>query len=197
MRKLSTASIQLHRQKVTAVQRRLPSLAKIKIWIKVALEHHNFNSNADITVRFVDEPESAKLNFKYRKKHGATNILTFPFSFPDELKLPEKNATSPTRSSPVGANILPLVSCDLDNRTTGALPPPLPILSGDLIICVPLVIKEARLQKLPFTAHLAHLIIHGVLHLLGYTHTQEKYAIIMEKQETTILKKLGYVDPYL
>lgn len=160
----TSANIQLHYQKATRVTRQLPSLVKIKQWVAVALAHNHSSTNTEIAIRFVDNAESAKLNFKYRKKRGATNILTFPFS---------------------------------DNRTTGGVIQPLPTLSGDLVICIPLVIKEARQQKLPFTAHLAHLIIHGVLHLLGYTHTQEKCAAIMEKQETTILKKLGYDDPYL
>jgi rRNA maturation RNase YbeY len=237
MKKLSAASIQLHQQKATTVQRQLPSLTKIKTWIKAALEHNNFASDSDITIRFVDEPESAELNFKYRKKHGATNILTFPCSAPDELKLRGKNAALSTRSTSVGAMIAPLIlnanrflglvqidpsslelprggkerakgvyknvhdlsarRCQQSGKPKCEGYTPLPTLSGDLVICVPLVIKEARRQKLPFTAHLAHLIIHGVLHLLGYTHTQEKYATIMEKQETTILRKLGYVDPYL
>ncbi|MBU0744106.1 MAG: rRNA maturation RNase YbeY [Gammaproteobacteria bacterium] len=67
---------------------------------------------------------------------------------------------------------------------------------GDLAICVQLVKQEAKLQDKTATAHFAHLTIHGVLHLLGYTHEKDKDAEKMEKLEIKHLKKLGFTDPY-
>ncbi len=67
---------------------------------------------------------------------------------------------------------------------------------GDIALCVPIIVKEADQQQKPVEAHFAHLIIHGVLHLLGYNHEQEHDAQIMENLETRILIQLGYHDPY-
>ncbi len=71
----------------------------------------------------------------------------------------------------------------------------LPLL-GDLIICAPIVIKEARQQKKSLQAHWAHMVIHGTLHLLGYDHIKKRDAVIMEKIEIELLEKLGYPNPY-
>lgn len=69
-------------------------------------------------------------------------------------------------------------------------------LIGDLIICAPLVRKEAQEQKKSLEAHWAHLTIHGCLHLLGYDHQKPKEAKTMENLETQLLQKLGLPDPY-
>jgi len=68
---------------------------------------------------------------------------------------------------------------------------------GDLLICAPVVAREASEQHRPETDHWAHLTIHGVLHLLGYDHEQADEAGIMESLETKILAGLGIPDPYL
>lgn len=70
------------------------------------------------------------------------------------------------------------------------------VLLGDLVICAPLVIREAAEQDKALAAHWAHLVVHGVLHLLGYDHEQEAAAAVMESQERAILAELGYPDPY-
>jgi probable rRNA maturation factor len=67
---------------------------------------------------------------------------------------------------------------------------------GDLLICAPLVEREAHEQKRPATDHWAHLTVHGVLHLLGHDHQHEDEARVMESLETEILAKLGIPDPY-
>lgn len=67
---------------------------------------------------------------------------------------------------------------------------------GDLVICAPLVKKEAQEQNKLLNHHWAHLTIHGVLHLLGYDHHTKKQAKIMENLEVKILKKLKIGDPY-
>ena len=68
---------------------------------------------------------------------------------------------------------------------------------GDLLICAPVVIREALERKRPEANHWAHLTVHGILHLLGYDHQQEKEAVVMESLEIEILNKLGISDPYL
>jgi probable rRNA maturation factor len=67
---------------------------------------------------------------------------------------------------------------------------------GDLLICAPVVAREARDQGKPEADHWAHLVIHGVLHLLGYDHQEEGEAVEMEALETEILAGLGIADPY-
>lgn len=67
---------------------------------------------------------------------------------------------------------------------------------GDLVICAPLVECEATEQGKEVQEHWAHLVIHGVLHLLGHDHQQADEAKAMEALETTILASLGYPDPY-
>jgi probable rRNA maturation factor len=71
----------------------------------------------------------------------------------------------------------------------------LPLL-GDLVICAPVVAKEALEQGKPLNAHYAHLTIHGVLHLLGLDHEDEREAEAMEQIEREILATLGLPDPY-
>ena len=71
----------------------------------------------------------------------------------------------------------------------------LPLL-GDLVICAPLVLQEAREQQKAPLAHWAHLTVHGTLHLLGYDHDESGEAEIMEGLEAEILSGLGFPDPY-
>ena len=71
----------------------------------------------------------------------------------------------------------------------------LPLL-GDLIICAPVVAKEAKEQHKVLSAHWAHMVIHGTLHLLGYDHIDENDATQMEAIETTILASMGIACPY-
>jgi probable rRNA maturation factor len=69
-------------------------------------------------------------------------------------------------------------------------------LSGDVVLCAPLVAAEARSQHKELEAHYAHLVVHGMLHLQGYDHESDAEASVMEARETEILGKLGYPDPY-
>ena len=68
---------------------------------------------------------------------------------------------------------------------------------GDIVICAPVVAREAAAQGKPLTAHFAHMVVHGVLHLLGYDHELGTDADIMESLETEILGRLGISDPYV
>ena len=71
-----------------------------------------------------------------------------------------------------------------------------PVVLGDLVICAPVVAREAGEQGKTLEAHFAHLVVHGMLHLQGYDHEAEADALVMEKLETDILRGLGYADPY-
>jgi probable rRNA maturation factor len=69
-------------------------------------------------------------------------------------------------------------------------------LSGDIVLCTPVIAREAREQNKALEAHYAHLVVHGMLHLQGYDHESETDARVMESLEAEIVTKLGYPDPY-
>lgn len=142
------------------VQRALdagPSEADIQHWVEVALQHEK-RDNTELTVRIVDEAESAALNSQYRGKDYPTNVLSFTYDIPAEVEM----------------NLL-----------------------GDLVICAPVVQREAREQGKAEQVHWAHMIIHGVLHLLGFEHLNDSDAQNMEQHEIAILAELGFPNPYL
>ena len=103
-----------------------PSDELIQRWLEQVLATEN-KDDAELTVRIVDETESAALNEEYRNKSNATNVLSFPFECPEEVEL----------------NLL-----------------------GDLVICAPVVEREAKEQKKNSQAHWAHMIVHGVLAMI-------------------------------
>ena len=71
-----------------------------------------------------------------------------------------------------------------------------PILLGDIVLCAPIVAREAREQDKALEAHYAHLTVHGALHLAGMDHEHEHDTVAMERKETAIIEALGYANPY-
>jgi probable rRNA maturation factor len=71
-----------------------------------------------------------------------------------------------------------------------------PILLGDIVLALETVAREASEQEKPFADHLRHLVVHGVLHILGYDHSTPAEAGVMESLESSILVELGVPDPY-
>lgn len=122
--------------------------------------------DAEVAVRLVGEAEGRELNREYRGKDYATNVLTFAYG---------EGEAAP--GAPAGSE--------------GGAP-----LAGDLVLCVPVVVREAAEQGKALEAHFAHLVVHGMLHLQGYDHEAEAEAEQMEALETDILRSLGYADPY-
>ncbi|MDR2209599.1 MAG: rRNA maturation RNase YbeY [Azoarcus sp.] len=124
-------------------------------------------NDAEITVRLVGEPEGRALNKNYRGKDSATNVLSFSYGGKKENEKGEK--------------------------AQGGCEP----LLGDLVLCVPVVTREANEQGKALDAHFAHLIVHGILHLQGFDHKKKAEAEAMEAREREILESLGYADPYV
>lgn len=124
---------------------------------------------ADLTIRVVGAAESRKLNRTWRGKDKPTNVLSFP-----------SDASLPLPRSLRG------------RAGRGHLPAEL----GDLAICAPVVAREAREQRKSAQAHWAHMVVHGVLHLLGYDHENDRDAALMEAREVKILAQFGYPNPY-
>lgn len=131
----------------------VPDEEAFQRWADAAAE----TDGAEISIRLVDEEESAELNRTYRGKDQPTNVLSFPFEVPEG------------------------VPNDL---------------LGDLVICVPVVEREALEQGKTSAAHWAHMVVHGLLHLQGYDHIEDDEAEVMEAKETAILGRLGFPNPY-
>ncbi len=121
---------------------------------------------AEVCIRVVNEDESAELNQRYRNKNGATNVLSFPANLPE---LPQ----------------------ELLEEEPLQLPP-----LGDLVVCAPVVEREAKEQNKSLEAHWAHMLVHGSLHLIGYDHINDPEAELMEQRETDILTSLNFPPPY-
>lgn len=71
-----------------------------------------------------------------------------------------------------------------------------PSVEADLVICVPVLRRESQEQNKTLREHLAHLLVHGVLHAHGYDHMEEEEARVMEQRETDVLVSLGFEVPY-
>lgn len=67
---------------------------------------------------------------------------------------------------------------------------------GDLVVCAPVIEREAREQGKAPAAHWAHMVVHGVLHLQGYDHVEDAEAEMMEAEEVALLDRLGFPNPY-
>jgi len=88
------------------------------------------------------------------------------------------------RDKDYATNVLTFVYDDARPRT------------GDVVLCAPVVRREATMQHKPLAAHYAHLVVHGMLHLQGFDHERAGDAALMEARETAILAVLGHADPY-
>jgi probable rRNA maturation factor len=146
---------------------------------KAAYRHERGSDRAQqavaLTIRVVGTAESRRLNRTWRGKDKPTNVLSFSAqSFPWGAPAGARASRS-ARQWPLGDSQLEL---------------------GDLAICAAVVAREAREQNKPAPAHWAHMVVHGVLHLLGYDHENERDANVMEGREVRILAELGYGDPY-
>lgn len=109
--------------------------------------------SAILHIAVMGSVQAQQLNKKFRRKNYATNILTFDYSGPPDVR-------------------------------------------ADLVICLPVVKKEARAQGKPLDHHLAHLLVHGVLHACGLDHQDNTEAEQMEAIEAGILRRFRIPNPY-
>ena len=121
---------------------------------------------AELSIVLTDDEAIRALNREWRRIDAPTNVLAFP--------------GDPDMTAPAGI--------------AGGDAPPL--LLGDVIVALETTQAEARRDARPLADHLAHLIVHGTLHLRGYDHENDMDAEEMEALETAILKDLGIEDPY-
>jgi probable rRNA maturation factor len=113
-----------------------------------------------------DDAEQRGLNRTYRGQDAATNVLSFA--------LADLAADPASPAPPAGS----------------------PVLLGDVVLAFATIEREAAEQKKKLADHLRHLVVHGVLHLLGFDHQSTAAAAAMEAREVEILESLGVPDPY-
>jgi probable rRNA maturation factor len=82
------------------------------------------------------------------------------------------------------------------DRATNVLSFPYGRWQGDVVLCHPVIVREARVQRKTLAAHYAHLVVHAMLHLRGYGHKRNKQASRMEKAEIRVLRRFGFGNPY-
>jgi len=111
----------------------------------------------------------------------------------DEVEGRELN--SRYRGKDYATNVLTFVYDDLNSPNAMSISTE-PVLHGDVVMCAPVVAREAIAQHKTGLAHYAHLVIHAVLHLQGYDHKNEADAHKMESLETALMLKLRYPEPY-
>ncbi|MGJ8546517.1 MAG: rRNA maturation RNase YbeY [Sulfitobacter sp.] len=137
-----------------------------------ALEHLGLPAQlAEITVLGCDDARITVLNGDFRAKPSPTNVLSWPA---------EERAAAQPGGNPVA------VEPDPD----GTLP------LGDIAISYDTCTREAAQAGKPLADHTLHLVVHGILHLLGYDHETDADAALMEGLETAILENMGLADPY-
>jgi probable rRNA maturation factor len=119
------------------------------------------------SVQVVSEAEMQQLNHDWRGKDYATNVLSFPMSYDDELDL---------------------TSLEAEDGCAAPL--------GDIALCAAVINREAVEQGKSNNAHWAHMVVHGTLHLQGYDHIDNDDADEMEALEIKILHSLGFDNPY-
>ncbi|OIQ43723.1 MAG: rRNA maturation RNase YbeY [Roseobacter sp. MedPE-SW] len=127
--------------------------------------------DCEIALLACDDNQIADLNAEFREKPVPTNVLSWP-------------AVDLAASEPGGKPAVP------EADFTGEIP------LGDIAIAYDTCLREAGAANRPLSDHLRHLVVHGVLHLLGYDHISDLDATVMEGLEVEILGNLGLDDPY-
>jgi probable rRNA maturation factor len=126
--------------------------------------------NAELSILFVNSRRMKLLNARYRGVNQVTDVLSFPQLSQEEIKDLRKRQA--ILKKPHIANVMP----------------PSDILLGDIVICLPVASQQAKDLRVSFTAHLLRLMVHGLLHLLGYDHEINAYQKRkMEKKERELL----------
>ena len=142
----------------------------IKILVKSPLvEFLNKKINFDLSISLCSNLQIRKINREFRGKDKPTDVLSFG-------NLDEKIIQQSGLNKAIGTNKY--------------------IFLGDIILSYEYILKEANDNEKDFKNHLTHLLLHGILHLLGHDHEEEKMAKIMENLEIKILQELNINNPY-
>jgi len=129
---------------------------------------------------------------RQRPQHALPAAAELAVTLADDRELRRLNRQWRGQDKPT--NVLSFPSGALDS--TAALPPDMPVPLGDVVLGLETCAREAAAAGLPLAHHLEHLVVHGVLHLLGYDHETDGEAEAMERLESAVLAARGIADPY-
>jgi len=156
-----------------------PPPTKKTISVSIILDFENATSHSTPDVETFEQWVNAALSERYDHAELSMRIV-------DEEEMKDLNNQFREQDKPTNVLSFP-----------AELPegPDIPLL-GDIAICAPIVEREAGEQNKPITSHYAHMAVHGSLHLAGYDHIDDQEAEEMEALEITILRQLGFENPY-
>lgn len=109
--------------------------------------------------------------------------------FTDDDGIAALNRDHRGKDGPTNVLSFPLEAADAGDNMT-------PAMIGDIVLAAGTIVREATMQQKTVEAHVCHLLIHGMLHLVGYDHEQDDDADEMERREVAALGQLGFADPY-
>ena len=150
-------------------------------------------SDGEVAVVLTDDKAIRTLNRDWRRKDAPTNVLSFPMT-ENPSPAPRKRRAAATRAE---TKTKAETKTGNGSKVAGVKARGQPLLFGDIVIAYETTEREARAERKPFAHHLAHLAVHGFLHLVGYDHAADSEAEAMEGLETAILARMGVPDPYV
>jgi probable rRNA maturation factor len=147
-------------------------------WVRLArmvMEEQGVRGDAELSMLFVDEKAMSDLNERFLGRTGPTDVLAFPMD--DELiesgRQPDQGGRGP--GSP-------------------AEPSDAPILVGDVVICPRVAERQAREHVIAVEDEMTLLVVHGVLHLLGFDHEEDEEAVVMERRERELMMRFRELE---
>lgn len=144
-----------------------------------------------LAVQYVSAAVSLPTRAQFRRwaQAGLQDALSLTLRIVDEDE--GRTLNRDYRGKDYATNVLTFVYDDEESGSPDA------VSYGDVVICAPVVEKEAAEQHKELIAHYAHLTLHAVLHLQGYDHENDEEAATMEALETQLMLKLRFLDPYI
>jgi len=148
-------------------------------WVDLA--HHvlvaeGVEGEAELSLLFVDETAIAELNQQFMDKTGPTDVLAFPIDESGPAgRWPDAGTTGPDRTEPEGDDM--------------------PLLLGDVVVCPSIAERQAPEHAGRYDDELALLVVHGVLHVLGYDHAEDDEAERMQARERDLLERFHHHAP--
>jgi probable rRNA maturation factor len=150
-----------------------------------------YPSPVEVSIKLTDNAEVQALNREWRDKDKPTNVLSFPMLEEDaleQLRHPELVSGSYFLSDAEKIKTLKQVQGDDQEME---------MLLGDIILAYETCAAEAKEKNIPVAHHATHLVIHGMLHLLGHDHIEDDDAELMEALEVKALASIGLNNPYI
>jgi probable rRNA maturation factor len=145
-------------------------------WVRLAHEvllAEGVEGDAELSLLFVDEQAMAELNERFMEKTGPTDVLAFPIDESGPIgRWPDAGSTGPDRTEPEGDEA--------------------PLLLGDVVLCPAVAARQAPENGASIDDELALLVVHGVLHVLGYDHAEDDEAARMKARERELLDQFHH-----